>query len=81
MLNETRAYVLELLGRSASLEVEPSQLDAFRYLDAGIISSFELMSFVMEIEEHFAIRFTPEQMQSEAFRTIGGLAALIEEAQ
>lgn len=36
------------------------------------------MQFIMEIEEEFDIELTPDDTQSEEFRTLGGLALIID---
>lgn len=49
------------------------------YFDADLIDSFGVIELVSEIELKFDIEFKPEQMQDERFRTISGLAQIINE--
>lgn len=51
----------------------------FRYLDSGLIDSFALTTFIMDIEDKFGITLTPEDTQSDQFRYVGGLIELISE--
>jgi len=51
---------------------------ACEYLDGGIVDSMGIISLVIELEGMFDVQFTPEDMQSEDFRTIGGLVRVIE---
>lgn len=50
----------------------------YRYLDHGHVDSFGIVVFITEIEEHFGVLFGPEELQSEEFRTVGGVVRLIE---
>jgi acyl carrier protein len=58
-------------------ESETEQL-ACEYLDHGILDSLGIVEMVAEFERILNIRFSAEDMQSEEFRTIGGLILLIE---
>ena len=51
---------------------------ACAYLEVPLIDSMGIMEMIMEFEEKWQIRFSPQHMQSPAFRTIGGLVELIE---
>jgi acyl carrier protein len=47
------------------------------YFEAGWLTSMEVVEFVSEIEEHFAMQFTDQDLQDARFVTIAGLAELI----
>ena len=49
----------------------------YRFLDSGYVDSFDLIHFIIEIEDTFDITLTPEDTQSENFRTIEGLIKII----
>jgi acyl carrier protein len=51
---------------------------SYRYLDAGHIDSLSIINFIMELEEIFNITLSPEDTQSDGFRFISGLAAMID---
>ena len=50
---------------------------AYRFLETGHIDSFTLNEFIMEIEDQFDIILSPDDTQSEEFRSIGGLIEVI----
>ena len=50
---------------------------AYRYLDTGHIDSFSILNLIVEIENAFDITLSPEDTQSDEFRTPGGLVSLI----
>ena len=50
------------------------------YLD-NHLDSFGIMQFIMTVEEEFCITLTPEDTESEEFRTIGGLIEIIKRKQ
>ena len=59
----------------------PVQLGAdmdFCYIDAGHVDSVSFIHFILELEEVFNVTFDPEETCSEEFRTLKGLATLIE---
>lgn len=51
---------------------------AYRYLDAGHIDSLSVINFIVDLEEEFEVSLSPEDTQSDQFRTVGGLVTLIE---
>ena len=53
------------------------QLRDLNYVDSGVIDSFEILSFIMEIQNEFEIKLTPEDLQEERIKTIGGIAGMI----
>jgi acyl carrier protein len=49
------------------------------YFDAAWLTSMEVVEFVTEIEQNFAIQFSDRDLQDARFVTIAGLAELITE--
>lgn len=47
------------------------------YFDAGWLTSMEVVEFVTEIEQQFAMQFSDRDLQDPRFITINGLAELI----
>ncbi len=47
------------------------------YLDAGLLTSLEVVELVTEIEREFGIQFSEADFQSQRFLTISGLSDLI----
>jgi len=78
-MKETLKKLVEMLNERADLSVyDVVDYSSFRFLDAGIVDSFGLMQFIMEVEEEFDIEMTPDETQSEEFRTLGGLALIVD---
>lgn len=50
---------------------------AYRYLDEGHIDSFAILNLIVELEDEFYITLSPEDTQSDEFRTAGGLVSII----
>lgn len=73
----TQTFIYRLLEKKGKLPspVEPS----FDYLRSGHVDSMGLIKFMLEIEAEFDIEITEDDMLSPAFRTVGGLLALIEQ--
>ncbi|MGO1251860.1 MAG: acyl carrier protein [Alcaligenes aquatilis] len=75
-MNEITRYLVEQLRqRNAAL---PEQgLGELDYIEHGYIDSMGVIKFVLDIEQTYSIEVSEDDLQSDAFRTINGLAALI----
>ena len=71
-------FIEDYLNQVAPLTLKGEALRNYRYFD-GHIDSFGMIQFMMALEERFGITFGPEDTEKEAFKTVGGLAAIIEE--
>ena len=49
------------------------------YFEAGWLTSMEVVEFITEIEQHFGMQFSDDDMQDRRFVTIAGLTELIVE--
>jgi acyl carrier protein len=58
-------------GSRASLDID--------YFEAGWLTSMEVVEFITEIEQHFGMQFSDDDMQDRRFVTIAGLTELIVE--
>ena len=77
---EICSKVIEILENKASLPGEMLEEKlAYRYLDAGHIDSFSILNMIIEIEDTFAITLSAEDIESDSFRTPGGLTEIIED--
>jgi acyl carrier protein len=47
------------------------------YLEAGWLTSMEVVEFITEIEQQFGMQFSDDDMQDPRFVTIAGLSELI----
>ena len=80
MYPHVKEKVLDFLRSKGGIpgRSEQEQLD-FEYLEEKLIDSLGIVTMVLTFEDEFGIHFEPEHMQSEDFRTIGGLVRLIEQ--
>lgn len=51
------------------------------YLDSKIIDSMGIIEMITYFEDTLGIRFSPEDLMSQEFQTVGGLITLIEKIQ
>jgi D-alanine--poly(phosphoribitol) ligase subunit 2 len=71
-----RPYILTLLARKAQL---PAHFDdATDFIAAGVIDSIGIIKFVLELESHFGVEIGAEDIESDEFRTLGGLIGMID---
>lgn len=79
MSREIYDAIVYLLGKRGPVPGRSEQeICDYRYLDAGHVDSFNILSLILEIEDKFGISLSAEDTQSDQFRTIGGLIALVE---
>ena len=79
MTKEIFNFIISLLEKHGPIPVESDDKRmAYRFLEVAHIDSFGLNEFVMEIEDQFNVTLSPEDTQSEEFRSVGGLVELIE---
>ena len=76
MREEIREWLNSWFARRGKTvpEGESCNLD---YFAAGWLSSMEVVEFVTEIEDRFAMQFSDRDLQDARFVTIGGLTELI----
>lgn len=72
-----RNFIVKTIEKKSRLPAN-QDIDQFNYIDSGHIDSIGLIKFVLDIESEFGIDIAPEDMESEEFRTIGGLTTLVE---
>lgn len=76
--------VVEIISRinTGSSQGDPKEYDLMgSVLAAGILDSFGFVQMIVQIEEHFAIRFTDDEMQSEEIESVLGLVSLLEKRE
>jgi D-alanine--poly(phosphoribitol) ligase subunit 2 len=66
----------------ASRGTSPVSLDRdamdVNLLESGVVDSVGILELVLYLEERFDVRFGPEDLESPAFQTMGGIVELIE---
>jgi acyl carrier protein len=64
--------------RQKGIELKNIQeVENIRYLEQGWLDSFDLIDFLTYIEQEFNIELSPEDLQRDSFRTIGGVVETI----
>ena len=78
MKQQPTDFILEFLSRYGELPGEdPGEKLKADFVQAGLIDSFGLFSLVGELEEKFQIQLTADDLADPAFKTAGGLSAII----
>ena len=76
MQNDIRSFVRGLLEKKARLPKDFD--DASDYLKAGIVDSIGIIKFILELESRFDIEIADTDMESDEFRSVQGLVAMIQ---
>lgn len=77
MNQEVSSWVVNWFSARGKLVCRAEEALPIDYLQAGLLTSLEIVEFVGALEDHFAIQLSEEQMQDPRFSTIGGIADLI----
>lgn len=77
MRDDILTFVMDYLQRESDLP-EDMDIVTFNFVETGYIDSIGLVQFVTEIEDEYGIEFSDEELQSNDFKVIGSLVALIE---
>src|SRR5918911_961174 len=74
--DDVKQAVLGYLGARGEIpgDSEQEQLE-FNFVDSGFIDSLGIVEMVTALEDRFGVRFEPEDLQAEEFRTPGGVVA------
>lgn len=75
-MDEVKQYIVDYIERDFPMP-ENVEIEKFNFLDEGYVDSIEFFAFLIEIENHFCISITEEEMQNTDIHTIGGLKKLI----
>jgi acyl carrier protein len=74
---EVFSWLFDWFSSRGKIRCGAQEAFAIDYLQSGLLSSLEMVEFVSELEDHFAMQFSEEEMQDPRFSTIGGIAELI----
>ncbi len=79
MAHSAKEYVLNFFkNKGLKAETEEKQLQC-EYLEEKLLDSMGIVEMVVELENEFKIQFSPEDLQAEKFRTVGGLIQTVEQ--
>ena len=70
-------FLQEYIEREYDLPKDEDFME-FKYLESGYIDSIAVFAFMADIEKHFDIEITDNEMMDESLSTIGGLAKFIQ---
>jgi acyl carrier protein len=76
--SKVRDAVVTHLRTKGEVPEDEAKQRSFEYLEKGLLDSFGIIEMITEFEGRFEIQFSPEDLQSLEFRTIGGLVDMIE---
>ncbi len=77
-MTDVRSVVVGLLRARGPIPEGPA-LDAFDYIDSGHVDSLAVMKFIVALENALDIELTDADIESDRFRRVGSLIALLEE--
>lgn len=67
-----------LFSQDETFHFTPDLPDDASLFDAGVIDSFGMIELVIQIEEEFAIKVTPEEATVDRFRSVSSITAYVE---
>lgn len=76
MSDSIKSFVLKLIEKKAKLPKD-IVVDTFNFVDTGYVDSLGIIKFVVDIESHFDIEITDTDIESQEFRTVGGIVSII----
>lgn len=79
-MQTTTIDTLKYLMTTAGIPFEGNGGDAYSLLDDDAIDSFSKISMYMEIESEFGVMLMPQDMLKPEYRTVSGLAQLIDQS-
>ena len=75
---DIKKEIIEFFGSKGNLSKKSeNEIIDSHYLEIGLIDSMELVEMIVLFEDKFKIKFSTENLQSNEFRTIGGLIKLV----
>ena len=75
VVNRVLKIVHEISGNAVALTDE--QLLSTDYLDNGLVDSLQIVELITRLETEFSIRFSHQDLESERFRALKGVAEII----
>jgi acyl carrier protein len=82
MVTKALDWLYDYFSKKDAAPGRPRQeLEGLDFFEAALIDSFGLIELITGIESEFNIELRPQDMQDKRFRSIKGLAQIIEEAK
>jgi acyl carrier protein len=76
MTDSVSSFVLKLIEKKAKLP-ESTDLNNLDYIETGYVDSIGIIKFIIDIEAEYDIEILDSDMESQEFRTVGGIISLI----
>jgi acyl carrier protein len=76
MTDSIRQFVIKSIEKKSKLP-KGVDINSFNYIDSGYVDSLGIIRFVVDIESSYDIEISDFDIESEEFRTVGGLTAII----
>lgn len=76
-MSNIKEFIVKYISKKGKLP-QNINLDEFNYIDTGYVDSMGLLKFVVELEQEFDIQICDDDIMLPEFKTIGGLANMIE---
>lgn len=78
-LESINSVLLEFAGYNFEIwKCDPDDAVDLSYQDLGFVDSLFFMVFLTKIENEFNIKFTNQEIQSDQFRKLSGIASLVQ---
>lgn len=78
MTEAVQHFIIGLVEHKAKLPKGILDLNGLNYIDSGYVDSIGIIKFILEIENHFDVQLSDSDIESQEFRTIGGLTTMIQ---
>lgn len=75
---DVRNFLIDFIQRSHSLPKD-DEIDSIDLFAAGYVDSMAVIRLVVELESMFDVRIEEEDIVSAAFKTVAGIANLVEQ--
>ncbi len=73
---EIKKFVIDYIEKKGKLP-KNTDIEDLNYIDSGYIDSIGIIKFIVEIEQRFNVQISDEDIMSEKFKTVKGLADII----
>lgn len=75
MSEQTAERLRGIISRTLGIPLPDTDTDL---VETGVLDSLALVELLVAVEEEFQIRFAPEELEIERFRSVGALVELVE---
>jgi acyl carrier protein len=73
---EIKNFIIKHIEKKSKLP-KNTDFTTFNYIETGYIDSIGIIKFIVEIEQKFNVQISEDDIMSEKFKTVNGLADII----